>query len=232
MELRQYWLIVRRRWWLLVLLPGLVGAFSWLTYTPPAPVYQYVIRLVVGVEPLEENGWAWETDPRLAAAQASEYIADDLSVIVGETAFAEAVSTRLGDIQVPPGTIAGATVAEKQHRILTITITWGDPNAIQRIGEAVVATLEADAAQFLPLVGGTRARLAVIGQYGPFPVGDGLRQKLDIPLRLVLALIAAVAFVFVWEYLDDTIRSRSDVERSVRTPVLSEIPRISRRWRR
>lgn len=231
MELRQYWLVVRRRWWLLVALPLLVGLFSWLTYTPPAPVYQYVIRLVVGVEPLEENGWAWETDPRLAAAQASEYIADDLSVIVGETAFAEAVSARLGDIQVPPGAIAGATVAEKQHRILTITITWGDPNALQRIGDTVVATLEADAAQFLPLAGGTRAHIAVIGRHGPFAVGGGLQQKLDMPLRIVLALLAAVAVAFVWEYLDDTVRSRADVERYARTAVLSEIPRTSRRWR-
>ncbi|GAP61617.1 hypothetical protein ARMA_0040 [Ardenticatena maritima] len=231
MELRQYWHILRRRWWLLVVLPALVGGLSWLTYTPPAPVYQYVIRLVVGVEPLEEDGMAWETDPRLAAAQASEYIADDLSVIVSETAFAQAVSARLGDLQVPPGAIAGATVAEKQHRILTITITWGAPEALERIGEAVVATLESEADRFLPLIGGTRTQIAVVGQHGPFPVGGGLRQKLDIPLRIVLALIAAVAFTFLWEYLDDTIRSRTDVERYTRTQLLSEIPRRSRRWR-
>ncbi|RME12166.1 MAG: hypothetical protein D6802_04895 [Ardenticatenia bacterium] len=231
MELRQYWHILRRRWWLLVVLPAFVGGLSWLTYTPPAPVYQYVIRLVVGVEPLEEAGMAWETDPRLAAAQASEYIADDLSVIVSETAFAQAVSARLGDLQVPPGAIAGATVAEKQHRILTITITWGAPEALERIGEAVVATLESEADRFLPLIGGTRTQIAVVGQHGPFPVGGGLRQKLDIPLRIVLALIAAVAFTFLWEYLDDTIRSRADVERYTRTQLLSEIPRRSRRWR-
>ncbi len=231
MELRAYLAVLRRRWWVVVFLPALVLAISWLTYTPPAPAYQYVIRLVVGVEPLMDGSRALETDPRLAAAQASEYIADDLSVIVGEAAFAEAVNARLPEgVRVPPGALAGSTVAEKQHRILTITVTWGNPEQLAPIGQAVVQTLREEAGRFLPLAGGERTQVAVIGQYGPFPVGPGLRQRLEVPLRVLIALVAALVVAFTWEYLDDSVRTREEARRLLGAPVLAEIPRRRRWW--
>lgn len=231
MELRAYLAVLRRRWWVVVALPVLVLAFSLLTYSSPPPVYQYVVRLVVGVEPLLNTEQPLDTDPRLAAAQASEYIADDLSVIVSEAAFADAVNARLPEgLRISPGTLAGATVAEKQHRILTITITWGNPDQLTAIGAAVVQTLREDAPRFLPLVGGYKSQVVVIGYYGPFPVGPGLRQKLDLPLRVLVALVAAVVLAFTWDYLDDSIRSRDEARRLLGAPVLAEIPR-ERRWR-
>ncbi|MDQ7029413.1 MAG: hypothetical protein Q9O62_06355 [Ardenticatenia bacterium] len=229
MELRAYVAVVRRRWWVLIFLPALVLIMSLLTYTPPVPSYQYVIRLVVGVEPLVEGERPLETDPRLAAAQASEYIADDLSVIVGEAAFAEAVNARLPqELRVPPGALAGSTVAEKQHRILTVTITWGRPEQLERIGDAVVQTLREEAGRFLPLAGGERTQVAVIGAYGPFPLGLSLRQKVEIPLRALIALAAAVVIVFTWDYLDDTVRTREEARHLLNAPVLAEIPRRRR----
>ena len=40
MELRQYWRIIWRRWWLIVALPTIVLVVSLVTYKPPAAVYQ------------------------------------------------------------------------------------------------------------------------------------------------------------------------------------------------
>lgn len=225
MELRQYIAILRRRWWLIVALPALVLVISLLTYTPTASTYQYVIRLAVGVEPIEQSDVALDNDPLLAAAQASEYIADDLSVIVGETAFAEAVNARLPeDMQVPAGTLAGQSVADKQHRILTLTITWSNPDQLAQIGDAAVETLREDGGDFVTLLSARRSTIHVIGRHGPFPVGPGLRQQLDIPLRVIIAAVAAVVLAFVWDYLDDSIRTRDEVERLLGCDVLAEVP--------
>lgn len=229
MELRQYLAVLRRRWWLIVALPALVLAFSLATYTPPAPTYQYVIRLLVGVEPLETDDVRLDTDPRLAAAQASEFIADDLSVLVTETAFAQAVNQRLpAEMQIPAGALAGQTVADKQHRVLTLRITWGNADQLDLMGAAVVTTLREEGDAFLPLLGAPRSRIDVIGEHGPIQVGPGLRQKLDIPLRILIATIAALVLAFVWDYLDDSVRTREEAQDLLRCPVLAEVPRQSR----
>ena len=59
-------------------------------------------------------------------------------------------------------------------------------------------------------------------------VGPSLRQRLDLPLRTILALVAGIGLAFLLDYLDDTIRGRTDIE-ALGLPILAEIPQ-ARRW--
>jgi capsular polysaccharide biosynthesis protein len=51
-----------------------------------------------------------------------------------------------------------------------------------------------------------------------------LREQLDLPLRLLLALAAGIALAFLADYLDDRVRGREDVER-MGLRVVGEIPK-------
>jgi capsular polysaccharide biosynthesis protein len=62
-------------------------------------------------------------------------------------------------------------------------------------------------------------------------VGRSLRDKLHLPIRLFVALVAGVALAFLWDYLDNTVRDRSEVE-ALGVSVLAEIPREKTSWRR
>jgi capsular polysaccharide biosynthesis protein len=65
-------------------------------------------------------------------------------------------------------------------------------------------------------------------------VGKSLRERLDLPIRLFLALLAGIALAFLLDYLDDTVRDQAELEEMGIT-VLGEIPRRSRGlalWRR
>ena len=58
MELREYWEIIKRRWWIPVLLTLSVGALSALQLQPwqtPAPTYRASMRMLVGVMPAAEQ---------------------------------------------------------------------------------------------------------------------------------------------------------------------------------
>ena len=59
------------------------------------------------------------------------------------------------------------------------------------------------------------------------PVGRPARDQLDLPLRVLLALAAGVGLAFLLDYLDRSVRERSDVE-ALGLPVLSEIPESNR----
>jgi len=223
MELRRYWHILVRRWWIIILLMLAALATTLIVSPAPAPVYVASVRLTVGVRP-EDGTNKFYTYDRYYAWMASEYLADDLSEVVRSQAFAQAVSERVG---FPAGGIAGATMAGKTHRILTITVVWGDEAGARAIADGAVAELRENSDRYLAQLGSENAQVHVIDETAVAPVVGGLREKLDIPIRLGLALAAGVALAFLLEYLDDSVRDAAELE-ALGLTVLGQIPR--RRW--
>lgn len=231
MELRRYWHIVWKRVWIVALLLLLTLAVSLIGRGPaPAPVYQARLRVTIGLTP-EERGPTTYTYDRYYTWLTSEYIVDSFSEVVKSEAFAADVSRHLaqGDtpLQIPAGAIQGSTVSEQVHRILTITITWPDPEQLRAIADAAVRALEEENAKYFTQLGTEGATVNVIDSPAIAPVGPGLRERLDLPIRLLLALIAGVALAFLLDYLDASVRGREDLE-SIGLPLLGQIPRRRR----
>ena len=111
---------------------------------------------------------------------------------------------------------------------MTVSVTWSDPDQTQTIAEAVGAAVEDGGSDYFPQLVGVEAKAVLIDGPGLGQVGRSLRSKLDLPLRLFLALVAGVALAFLWDYLDDTVRDRADAE-ALGVPVVGEIPREKRR---
>ncbi|RPI49385.1 MAG: hypothetical protein EHM56_12445 [Chloroflexi bacterium] len=218
MELTHYWRILRRRWWLVAALLAVALVASLVTYDRPAPVYQASMRFAVGIEG-QEPVTAVSGEGRSDAWLASEYLADDLSEVLKGGDFAARIGERVG-LAVP----AGAIFASREHRIMTVSITWGNRDEVQAIAEAVAAEVENVERDYFPQLAGVGAQAVLIDGPGIGEVGQGLRDRLDLPIRLLIALVAGVALAFLWDYLDDSVRSRAEVE-ALGVPLLAEIPR-------
>jgi uncharacterized protein involved in exopolysaccharide biosynthesis len=225
MELRQYWRIILRRWWLIAALVAIVLAVSLVTYSEPAPTYVATMRFAIGIEG-DEPVSAVSGDGRSDAWLASEYLADDLSEVLKGGDFAARISEQV-DFDVP----AGAIFASREHRVMTVTITWQDRDQVQAIAEAVGAVVKDGGASYFPQLLGVEAKAVLIDGPGIGQAGRSLRDKLDLPIRLFVALVAGVALVFLWDYLDDTVRDRGEIE-ALGTTVLGEIPSKSHWWQR
>jgi len=218
MELTHYWRILRRRWWLVAALVAVALVASLVTYDRPAPVYQASMRFAVGIEG-QEPVTAVSGEGRSDAWLASEYLADDLSEVLKGGDFAARIGERVG-LAVP----AGAIFASREHRIMTVSIIWGNRDEVQAIAEAVAAEVENVERDYFPQLAGVGAQAVLIDGPGIGEVGMGLRDRLDLPIRLLIALVAGVALAFLWDYLDDSVRSRAEVE-ALGVPLLAEIPR-------
>ncbi|MGD9048566.1 MAG: hypothetical protein PVF77_10970 [Anaerolineae bacterium] len=225
MELRQYWQIVWRRWWLIAALVGIVLAVSLVTYSEPEPAYTATMRFAIGIEG-DEPVSVVSGDGRSDAWLASEYLADDLSEVLKGGDFAARISELVG-FHVPAGTI----FASREHRIMTVSITWPGRDQVQTIAEAVGAAVKDGGADYFPQLLGVEAEAVLIDGPGIGQVGRSLRDKLDLPIRLFVALVAGVALAFLWDYLDDTVRDRGEVE-SLGVSVLAEIPGKKGWWHR
>ena len=227
MELRTYFRILKRWWWIptgLVLLTLIFSLITLKPWQPRPPIYVMGMSFSVGVKPQElPNEFTYDG---YYTALSSEYLIDDFSEIVKGSEFADAVSKRLADegIQVAPGQIQGSTQTGKLHRILNVTITDGDPERVEKIADAVAATMSEDADQFMPRLLEDQGAVYIVNRGSVVPIGPSLKQRLDLPLRLTLALLAGIGLAFLMEYLMPRVQSRKDMEK-LGVAVLAEIPK-------
>ncbi|RIK35405.1 MAG: hypothetical protein DCC55_30380 [Chloroflexi bacterium] len=228
MELREYWHILRRRWWLplsLTALVALLSLFQLQPWQPPPPAYTASMRLLVGVLPAGEMDVA-AYDPRYYAWLTSEYLVDDFTEVVRSELFARNVSERLAErtITVPPGLIQGSAVTGKQHRIISLNLAWGDQGELAAIAAAVALELSENATTYFQQLGTEGAGVTLIDGPTISAVGPTLRNRLELPLRILLGLLVGVGLVFLLDYLNVSVRSREDLE-ALGFVVIAEIPR-------
>ena len=227
MELRAYWRIIRRFWWLPIGLGLLVGALTLVRqkpWQPRAVTYSATMRFNVGIQPERIPGVY--TYDRYYTMLTSEYLVDDLGEIVRSQVFSQAVSKRLADkgIVVPAGAIGASTQPGKLHRILTVNVGWPDQVQLQAIAEAIAAVLTQNSADFFGQFSASEADIRLIDPPAIGAVGRPAREQFDLPLRVLLALAAGIALAFLLDYLDDSVRDRTDLDR-LGLDVLGEVPR-------
>lgn len=219
-EIREYWRILRARWYLPLLLAVLTVAASLLLARPAPPAYVASIRFTIGV-PANPN--VTGGDPILGAYQASEYVRDDFVEVLPSEMFANDVNARLTDpaLHIGRGNLSGAV--EKQRRIMSLHITWPTAEGARRIAEAAAQTLAAENAKYFAQLGAQGATVAILDGPDVSAVSPGLREQLDPLLRGLIAFAAGLVIIFVLDYLDDSVRDERDA-RGLGFNVVGEIP--------
>jgi capsular polysaccharide biosynthesis protein len=223
MELRTYWKILLRRWWLVAAPAFVVLLYVILTYAPPGPVYQVVMRFAAGTVPA---GLSEDYD-RYYPWLTSEYIANGLADVAETGVFAQAVAARLTEqgLQIPAGGIQSAIVTDNAQSILVVYLTWPSGDQITTIAEATIAELTENGGAYYPQLEGIEPAVRLLDAPAPTPLAPGLRIQLMGPaIKIGLAVVLGVALAFLFHYLDPTVREAAELE-SLGVDVLVEIPR-------
>ena len=232
MEIKHYAHIVWRWLWLIVGLPALVLAFSLLRPTPRPQGYVATMRFSVGLTPETPAAPSSYTYDRYYTWLTAEYLADDLSEVVKSGEIAQAVAAEAArqglHVQLAPGAIQGSTAAGKLHRILTVTLSWPKADELAALASALSTVLSQGQAGYFDQfrAAGTPVVMHLIDPPSISPVGVSLKSRLELPLRLILGLLAGLGLAFFLEYLDDSVRGPQDL-RMQGLDVLATIPRAS-----
>jgi capsular polysaccharide biosynthesis protein len=224
MELRQYAAIIRRRFWLPVGLPAVVLLISLVLRQPGIPQFVASARVLVDVPPLQQvEGMGF--DPRLTAPQATEYLVDDFSAFVTGDVVARMISERLAaqGFTVPAGIIQSSTSSQQVHRVVEIQLTWGDPEQARAILQTAIEVLQQEAPAYFGRLGTLQPVVRLFDGPRVAPLPPSLTQRLDLPVRLLLAVLVGVALCFLLDYLDDSVRNKSELE-AMGISVLAEVP--------
>lgn len=224
MELRQLWKIGLRWWWLIVLPALVVGVYGLATYHPPATAYTTSLRFTAG-QPAALAA-SPNYDPNYYRWLTSEYIVNALKEWVRTGTFAEAVSAKLAEkgVSLPAGAVAGALAADNARSLLVVYITWGNPDQLPTLAEAVTTVLREQNASVFPQLGKLAAEVVPLDTGGIVPVPPSLRARFDLLLKVGLGLVVGVALAFVAHYFDPFVRGKEELE-AMGWIVIAEIPK-------
>jgi capsular polysaccharide biosynthesis protein len=225
MELRTYWKILFRRWWLVVAPVAVVLAYVVATYAPPGPVYQVVMRFAAGTEPA---GLSEEYD-RYYPWLTSEYISNGLADVAVTESFARAVASQLAESgrSIPHDAIQRGIITDNAQSILVVYFIWTDMEQIVAIAEAITTELTENGAAYFPQLENIEPAVRRLDTPTPVPLPPGLRAQLMGPaIKIGLAAVVGIALALLWHYLDPTVREARELE-DLGIVVLAEIPRKS-----
>ncbi|MEM7131347.1 MAG: hypothetical protein AAF702_33850 [Chloroflexota bacterium] len=229
MELRAYFNILRRRWWIPIVLTLLVSVLSAIQLKPwqsaPPTQFSAQLRFLIGVLPLDVAD-ASIYDPRYFAWLTSEYLVDDFTEVVSSQLFSQQVSQRLVEQQIviPGGAISGSAATGKQHRIISVEFTWHNEEEAVAIAHAATAELEENAEFYFYQLGTNDATITLLDGPMVAPVGPTLQEQFAFLIRLILGIVGGLGIAFLAEYLDTSIYSRAHVE-ELGLPILGSIPK-------
>ncbi len=223
MELRIWWKVLFRRWWLVVVPVLVVALYALVTYSPPGMAYLVVMRFAAGTEPA---GLSEDYD-RYYPWLTSEYVANGLADVAVTGVFAQALSSRLAETgrEIPPAAIQPAIVTDNVQSILVVYLTWPDAEQIIAVAEAIIAELTENGAAYFPQLEGVEPAVRLLDEPSPVPLSPGLRSQLMGPaVKIGLAAVVGVALALLWHYVDPTVREAAELE-ALGLNVLVKVPR-------
>lgn len=227
MELRQLMRILLRRWWL-ILIPALVlGVVGIITYQPAPASYAATMRFAIGYEPQPSEQSLY--DGFYAAWLASEYIAGGLSDWSRTGDFAQAVADDLtqNGHDVSPATVAASLVSDHQRSIVTLYFNGSDAALLQSIAESAARVLQSRNALVFPQNGPEGAAVTALDGATVGAAAPPLRSRLELPIRIALAIVVGIVLALIAHYFDATIHERHEVE-LLGWSIVGEIPKHKR----
>jgi capsular polysaccharide biosynthesis protein len=233
MELRQYWSIIRRHWWLPVAVTLVAFIASTVVGVRGATAFKTDMRIAISTIPRPDPNATLYFDPTYYSNLNSEYLADDMSELMTSRAFALEVQQELAAANQPRmdvATILSATRAKKTHRFIDVTVTTATHEEGEAIGGSISRILSDPnrLATYLKALASYNSQMIVVTPPATHRANTVVGLATEIALRTVIGLLVGIGAAFLVDYLDASVRSRQEAETLLRVPVLAEIPRTRR----
>lgn len=224
-DLRAYWDILLRRWWVVAGLTMLTAIVSVLTSPLAQGGYTATVRLLLSV-PSEAPRGAYFTYDKYYSLLSTEYVTDDYIEVVRSRGFLQDVR-RDTNLQGSDLTITAQPRSERAPRVLTVTVSSRNENDAERAANAAVDLIVGRSEDYFPGLGsrGVIARLIDPPEVAPATAGG--RALLNVGLRTLLGLAVGLALAFLLHAVDPRLHTADDVRRHTGLPVLGEVPRYS-----
>ena len=215
-DLRELLGVIKRRWWIIgiitffVVLMSIVYSFFIVT-----PIYQSSTTVMVGSSTANQSG-----NVDLSELNINRRLAETYGEIVRSRRVANQVIDSMG-LDLSTGQLQNKISVAQVRSTEFIEISVSDPNPIlaAEIANQLAESFKENIVEIMNVDNVSTLDVAVVPNNPISP-----NERLNIAIGFVLGLMVGVFIVFLREYLDNTIKTREDVERHLGLPVIGSVP--------
>lgn len=221
MELKEYFNIIVKRIWLIILLPTVTAIIAaYVSYYVMDPIYEANTTLYI------INNRSGTSDMTIAYNDllVGQQLVNDYKEIVKSRKVTNKVIEDLDLTDWSPSRLAEkiSVSAKNNTRLIEIIVSDSNPQLAKDIADKLAEVFKSEAIELMKV---ENVNIVDTAQLPVNPVKP--RHKMNIAVSFLVGLLAAVGIVFLVEYLDDTIKTADDVGKYLGLTVLGTIPEFS-----
>lgn len=222
LELKQYWLIVKRR----LLLIGLIISISCLTigiysYYFITPQYEASAKLIVN-QYKDSSSMLPSID--LGSINSTIGLIKTYKEIIKTPRMMKLVVKEYPNLNMTYGELIGkvSVSSVNETQVMSISVRDNSYEKAANIANAVAVVFQKTIPNLMKV-----DNVSVLDKADPLELRGPIapNPKLNIAVAFMLALMFGVGLAFLLDYLDDTLKTEEDIEMILGVPVLSSIPR-------
>ena len=220
LDLKQYWEIIRKRWKLVVAIPliaAMISAGVSLFILPRT--YEAVTTLIVGQQPakMQQSNQMIDYNQLLANQQ----LAKTYAMIAKSRSLEENVINNL-DLATTYDKLDKKIIVDSvdNTEVIEIKVDYNSPILAANIANDLASEFSQAAIKIDKV-----DSVSVVDKAVPPEKPISPKKTLNVLIAFVVGLMVSLGIAFLLEYLDNTFRTTSEVEKYLGLPVLGIIPK-------
>ncbi|MCZ8516482.1 Wzz/FepE/Etk N-terminal domain-containing protein [Paenibacillus filicis] len=227
MELKQYFLIIKKRVLLIILcvvIATLTTAFY--SYKFFTPLYQASTKFIVNKTVEVEQMGQQQMD--FSAMGINIQLINTYKEIIRTPAILDKVVQRYPELGLSPEILSSMINVQSVNntQVMTITVVDYSYERATKIVNAVSSVFQSEIPKIMKVNNVTILHSASLDDA---PQAINQRSNQYIVISAAVALLFAIGIAFLLEYLDDTFKSEEEVQRLLGVQVLASIPKMKKK---
>jgi capsular polysaccharide biosynthesis protein len=223
-ELREYFQILRKRFWIIVLITAIATITSGIiSYFVITPIYESSTQLLVNKSQTKDQ----MVMPDFNEIQSSLKLVDTYNVIINSPRILDKTISDMGLKLTTTDLSKKIKVAAVQNsQVMSITVDDPDPKMAVAIANGIAQTFTQEIKGIMQV-----DNVQILAEAKLSDTATPIKPKklLNIAIAFVVGLMTSVGIAFLLEYLDNTIKTEQDVEQILGLSVLGGIARIDQK---
>lgn len=223
MELKQYFRIVHEKWWIIVAIVAVAMAATGIkSFYFTTPIYAANAKLIVN----QSSGDRAAT-LNASTIQTSIFLINSYKEIIKSSAIMNKVVEKYPDLGESPERLSAKISVTAANDSQVMNLVYQDTSFVKAVN--VVNAVSTVFKEEIPNIMNVD-NITILSEADATlkPVAVNISPLASMLISFVVSLLLAIGFVFLLNYLDDTLRNEAEIIEIMNVPVLAVVGKISK----